>query len=267
MAEKLITLNWIQEYHAKLMWYLDQTYYDKDKIDALLSQIESGETQTVRGTQVTIDATDLTKYPNGTLFVATDTNNKYILIDNNLCLLNGESYAVFTQTENGLVPAPNSVDEAYLCSDGTWKLPEGTKDYEDLDNKPTINNVELIGNLTSADLSLYTKPDDGIPASDLADDVLPTEMVGASETEDGKSGLVPKPSAGGSDRYLRSDGSWTAIAVGDVTEMVGATDITSGSEGMVPLPAAGDNDKFLSGDGKWTEIDSIPLDNIMNIFN
>lgn len=78
----------------------------------------------------------------------------------------------------------------------------GTSDYLDLDNKPSINSVELIGNKTAADLGLaassdipeipvqsvngktgavvlsasdvgaYVKPAQGIPASDLASDVL-----------------------------------------------------------------------------------------------
>ena len=46
----------------------------------------------------------------------------------------------------------------------------GTSDYDDLTDKPSINNVTLSGNKTAADLSLgtYSKPSGGIPASDLA---------------------------------------------------------------------------------------------------
>ena len=59
----------------------------------------------------------------------------------------------------------------------------GTDDYEELDNKPSINNVTLVGNKTLSDLGVasasdlsakYTKPQDGIPASDLASGVIPT---------------------------------------------------------------------------------------------
>lgn len=59
----------------------------------------------------------------------------------------------------------------------------GTDDYEELDNKPSINNVTLVGNKTLSDLGAasasdlsakYTKPQDGIPASDLASGVIPT---------------------------------------------------------------------------------------------
>ena len=46
----------------------------------------------------------------------------------------------------------------------------GTSDYTDLTNKPSINNVTLIGNKTSSDLGLgtYSKPSGGIPSTDLA---------------------------------------------------------------------------------------------------
>lgn len=52
----------------------------------------------------------------------------------------------------------------------------GTTDYTDLDNKPKINNVTLSGNKTASDLGLgtYSKPSGGIPASDLANGVIPS---------------------------------------------------------------------------------------------
>ena len=49
----------------------------------------------------------------------------------------------------------------------------GTSDYNDLNNKPSINSVTLSGNKTPSDLGLgtYSKPIGGIPASDLASSV------------------------------------------------------------------------------------------------
>lgn len=47
----------------------------------------------------------------------------------------------------------------------------GTKKYSDLEEKPTINGVELDGNKTSQDLGVYSKPSTGIPQSDLSSDV------------------------------------------------------------------------------------------------
>ena len=47
----------------------------------------------------------------------------------------------------------------------------GTSDYTDLENKPSINGVELSGNKKSNELGVYSKPSGGIPESDLSPDV------------------------------------------------------------------------------------------------
>ena len=64
----------------------------------------------------------------------------------------------------------------------------GTSDYTDLTNKPQIGGVTLTGNKTLHDLGAateeavgakYTKPSGGIPASDMADGVIPvlTDLI------------------------------------------------------------------------------------------
>lgn len=47
----------------------------------------------------------------------------------------------------------------------------GASDYPSLEDKPSINGVELIGDKTSSDLGIYSKPSGGIPKTDLASDV------------------------------------------------------------------------------------------------
>lgn len=58
----------------------------------------------------------------------------------------------------------------------------GTEDYDELENRPQIGGVTLTGNKTLHDLGAaseaaveakYTKPETGIPASDIADGVIP----------------------------------------------------------------------------------------------
>lgn len=67
----------------------------------------------------------------------------------------------------------------------------GTSDYLDLDNKPSINNVELTGNKTSADLGLAA-------ASDIP--TVPVQsvngMTGAVELTASDLGAYVKPAAG-----------------------------------------------------------------------
>lgn len=62
------------------------------------------------------------------------------------------------------------VSRSYI--NGSWEVVGGgVTNYEDINNKPTINGVELDGNKTSSDLGVYSKPSSGIPQSDLSSDV------------------------------------------------------------------------------------------------
>lgn len=82
-------------------------------------------------------------------------------------------------------PSTEGTDGQVLATDGDggryWKTVSGggggTSDYSDLTNKPQINSVTLSGNKSLSDLGIasatdlaakYTKPQTGIPASDLS---------------------------------------------------------------------------------------------------
>lgn len=78
--------------------------------------------------------------------------------------------------------------------------------------------------------------------------VVINDMTGASSSTAGTHGLVPAPSAGDQDKFLKGSGTWHALP-----DMRGATATTAGSHGFVPAPAVGDQDKFLKGDGTWAE--------------
>lgn len=86
-------------------------------------------------------------------------------------------------------PSTEGTDGQVLATDGEggryWKTVSGgggggTSDYSDLTNKPQINSVTLSGNKSLSDLGIasatdlaakYTKPQTGIPSSDLSSDV------------------------------------------------------------------------------------------------
>ena len=70
-------------------------------------------------------------------------------------------------------------------------------------------------------------------------------MKGASSSVDGEIGLVPKPSAGDSNRYLRADGTWQTPPDTNTTYSV----FNGTNDGLVPK-----TDKsyyFLTGNGSW----------------
>ena len=100
----------------------------------------------------TISATD-TKYTAGTN-ISIDGSNKISATDTTYSAFVGTNGS--TAGSAGLVPGPAASDSGkYLKADGTWSLIDtGVDDYEDLANKPSINNVTLIGNKTTSDLGI-----------------------------------------------------------------------------------------------------------------
>ena len=103
----------------------------------------------------------------------------------------------------------------------------------------------------------------GIDSDELADII--GIMQGATDAEDGKSGLVPQPTAGDDSLFLKGDGTWDTL---DIDVMTGATETEDGESGLVPAPMIhditddtgavtgqeSDYNKFLRGDGVWADV-------------
>ena len=156
----------------------------------------------------------------------------------------------------GLVPAPSAgAANRYLRSDGTWAVPP--------DNNTTYVPATDSANglLTSADykkLQKFTEAEAGYLAgvtssiqTQLNAKAANRAMTGASGSADGSMGLVPAPSAGAANRYLRSDGTWAVPPNTTYSAFRGASSSAAGAIGLVPAPATGDNHDFLCGDGTW----------------
>ena len=88
-------------------------------------------------------------------------------------------------------------------------------------------------------------------------------MSGATESEDGESGLVPAPQAGDQEKFLRGDGSWAKIVT---PVMTGATARVNGASGLVPKPIKGSQEKFLRGDGTWAKVAGTLTDDMIQDF-
>lgn len=87
--------------------------------------------------------TNVSQLNNDSNFIS-DSN--YVHTDNNYTSEEKEKVAVIDKSGNGT---------KYLSDDGTYKTVSsegGTSDYNDLENKPSINNIELIGNKTLNEL-------------------------------------------------------------------------------------------------------------------
>lgn len=88
-----------------------------------------------------------------------------------------------------------------------------TGSYTDLTDKPTIPSVGD-GTITIKQAGVskgtFTTNQSGNTEINLSDcDTTYSIMNGSTTSTSGTSGLVPAPSSGNSDRYLRSDGTWT----------------------------------------------------------
>lgn len=108
------------------------------------------------------------------------------------------------------------------------------------------------------------------------------DMVGATSSANGRKGYVPQPLIADKDKFLKGDGTWTAVSSGSSytagngisidgnneisiddtvvaevsdlpTDFTGATSSVAGANGLVPAPAAGDEGKALHGDGTWKD--------------
>lgn len=130
---------------------------------------------------------------------------------------------------SGLVPAPLKGDQTkFLRADGTWVIPTDTKythpSYSSRSSglyKITVDatgHVSAVTSVAKADITAL-----GIPTQDTTY----SAMGAATASTDGKSGLVPAPLAGASNRYLRSDGTW-AVPPDTNTTYTTATTSASG---------------------------------------
>ena len=106
---------------------------------------------------------------------------------------------------------------------------------------------------------------------------IPT-MTGASSSTNGSEGLVPAPSAGDQDKYLKADGTWGAINVSND----GVRSIASGSSNgtisvntngttadvaVTGLGSAAYTDSSAYATASHTHIDYVPTSDVANSAN
>lgn len=80
----------------------------------------------------------------------------------------------------------------------------GTNNYNDLLNKPKINNVTLSGELSLSELGIYN----------------PVVMTGATSSADGIAGYAPKPLIADKDKFLKGDGTWSTVSSGGISDIL-----------------------------------------------
>lgn len=160
---------------------------------------------------------------------------------------------------SGLVPAPNAGQSTrYLCSNGEWSVPEGTT-YRagralvlEGDSFSVANSgvsTGTYGNTSSVTVEIgesfnvpaFTVDQYGRLTQAMVRPVTVTAptMVGATSSSAGTSGLVPRPPAGDSYRYLSANGTFQTIP-----------EVNSVRAGLAPQ-GSGDGRTFLNGNGNY----------------
>lgn len=114
-------------------------------------------------------------------------------------------------------------------------------------------NTTYVKSVTASGRTVTVTKGDGKTSTFQTQDTTYGNMGGASTSAAGKAGLVPAPSQGNANRYLRSDGTWQVPPDTNTTysDMKGATSSAAGTHGLVPAPATGANNRYLRSDGTW----------------
>lgn len=109
---------------------------------------------------------------------------------------------LITNVEANPSGTPTGILTSIRIGDIIYSIPSGggggggTNNYNDLLNKPKINNVTLSGELSLSELGIYN----------------PVVMTGATNSDDGSAGYAPKPLIADKDKFLKGDGTWSPIS-------------------------------------------------------
>lgn len=115
---------------------------------------------------------------------------------------------LITNVEANPAGTPTEILTSIRVGDIIYSIPSGggggggTNNYNDLLNKPKINNVVLSGDLSLSDLGIYN----------------PVVMTGATNSSDGDAGYAPKPLIADKDKFLKGDGTWAEVSAGGFSQ-------------------------------------------------
>ena len=213
------------------------------------------------------------------------------------------TYTDFSGGNHGLVPSVSTQTGKFLKDDGTWDTINNSGAISSLTDVSLTNVTngqilkynttsqkwenanETTGVVYSPGANIQISNQNVISATDTTysqgtnisisaqNEISAVDTTYAAFTSN-TSGLVPSPASAPANSYLKSDGSWSTITVGDSyvagsninistasgqPSTISAIDTTytnfSGStSGLVPpATVSGDTSKYLKGDGSWDE--------------
>jgi len=154
---------------------------------------------------------------------------------------------------SSVLPAAGEADYGRCLSGaGTWidvATPEDLDAVGQAVNSFAQNIEEIRTALAAVEAQTAAEPDGTTVMVVDGQYTVPT-YLGATAEADGVAGLVPAAEAGGTDLFLRSDGTWASTAQ-EQPDYAGATEEEDGTAGLVPAALASERYLYLRGDGTW----------------
>ena len=143
----------------------------------------------------------------------------------------------------------NKNGQSQIFISGCTSCHDNSADRKFIQNKLTATNQKISGP------SVTTNAQGHVTSAATRTITLPTysNMRGASTSAAGTAGLVPAPTQGAANRYLRSDGTWQVPPDTNTTysTFTGASSSAAGTSGLVPAPSQGASTRYLRSDGTW----------------
>lgn len=160
---------------------------------------------------------------------------------------------------NKHIPANGTTNNGkYLKATGT----AGSYQWGNITKNDVINALGYTPGTSSAEPLIYSlsksgseiilTSSNGNTTSVTDSDTTYSNMKGATTSVAGTSGLVPAPSTGAANRYLRSDGTWAVPPDNNTTYSNFVKSGSGAKSGLVPAPpTTAGTTKYLREDGTW----------------
>ncbi|RAP33090.1 hypothetical protein DID75_03205 [Candidatus Marinamargulisbacteria bacterium SCGC AG-410-N11] len=213
--------------------------------------VQNGSIEFDSDSRLTLNSSITIKNNDNELLTFKNLGNEFIVNNKTLSI---KTTPTFTNSVNGLVPAPKTTDtNLFLSQDSQWKKPIGLLPNSDgLSNKHFLNANQEWSTIDQINYTIFSNKQHGlVPTANnklnhylFSDGNWKTLPIFAGK----ESGLVPSGENFTSNNFLNASGNWV-----NINTMLSI--FNGNNQGLVPQPTVNNQDLFLRSDGQWVDID------------